>query len=153
MCNGWKRFTTLLCSMIPSSFSFQLSSFCPPGSSVLPSRLSSYSSCSLPPPSLPTLSHFSPLIHLSDFTRTQGDPGQTSCRGNRQRRNILYFFLLFSFFFTKERRAAKSRLMYVTETDRRGRAQGFGVMIQFAYMLLSVGVSASGYKNGNMENV
>lgn len=61
---------------------------------LLPTRPSTYSPCYQPPPSLP-LSHFPPLIHLSDFTRTQGDPGQTSCRGNRQSRNILYFFFFF----------------------------------------------------------
>lgn len=60
---------------------------------LLPTRPSTYSSCYQPPPSLPPrFSHFPPLIHLSDFTGTLGDPGQTSCRGNRQSRNILYFF-------------------------------------------------------------
>lgn len=54
------------------------------------------------------LSHFSPLIHLSDFTRTQGDPGQTSCRGNRQSRNILYF--LFFIIFTEGEREREERL-------------------------------------------
>lgn len=101
MRNGWERFTTPLCSTIPSSLSFHPSSVCLffPHFSVLPSRSPTYSSCSLPRQSLPTLSHFSPLIHLPDFTRTQGDPGQTSCRGNRQSRNILYFFIIFFFFF------------------------------------------------------
>lgn len=73
------------------------------------------------PPSLP-LSHFPPLIHLSDFTGTQGDPGQTSCRGNRQSRMV--FFLRES---DSARRKREKRLkgiwaptdMYLTDRPRR----------------------------------
>lgn len=60
---------------------------------LLPTRPTIYLFSLLPASTLSLpLSHFPPLIHLSDFARTQGDPGQTSCRGNRQSRNILYFF-------------------------------------------------------------
>ena len=44
------------------------------------------------------LPRFPPLIHLSDSTRTLGDPGQTSCRGNRQN----------SIFFNRERRGRRA---------------------------------------------
>lgn len=138
---------TLLSVYISSSLHHPLthSSLCLFFFLLLPTRPSTYSPCYQPPPSLP-LSHFPLLIHLSDFTRTQGDPGQTSCRGNRQSRNILYFFF---FFFYRERRgwrASERQLMYLTETDREDEVRFQGdeqSALLFAYMLLCVWVSVS----------
>lgn len=99
----------------------------------------------LPATPLSLLLPFSPtspaLIHLSDFTGTLGDPGQTSCRGNRQSR-IFYFFILYFFSRREEERergwrASERQLMYLTETDRKDEAWFQGdvwSVLLFAYI-------------------
>lgn len=107
-------------SIILSPTRLSLSAFLPNLSFYLPDYLPILLVASLPP-----LSHFPPLIHLSDFTGTLGDPGQTRCRGNRQSRNILFFFSG-----ERERdrdwKASERQLMYLTERTR------FGFRVMFS---------------------
>lgn len=93
-----------------------------------------YLSLYLPAAPLSLLLPFSPtspaLIHLSDFTGTLGDPGQTSCRGNRQSR-IFYFFYFVFFFSRREEERERERLESIwapTDVSDRDRQKGRGLV-------------------------
>lgn len=112
MRNGCKGFTTLLSSTIPSSLLFLSNSAIapPPHSrpSILPSRPATYSSCSLPPPSLPThpTSLLSSIFLTSPELRGIQDRQVAVVTG---RAGIFYiFFILFFFFKEREEKPTSS---------------------------------------------